>query len=220
MFTGLITHIGTIKQIRQTAGGLAIATECPDGFLDDATIGESIAVSGPCLTVTSVEHGTRTFTADVSAETLERTTIGKWRIGRRVNLERSLKAGERLGGHFVMGHIDGVARLVSSGRSGDGLVMTFDCDSEISRLVAVKGSVAMDGVSLTPSEKKGNSFAVSVIPHTLDATTLGQLSIGDEVNMEADIIARYILNLLESIHPGSSKKPFGYDIDKLRNEGF
>ena len=218
MFTGLITHIGYVRDVKKIADGMAMSIEAPPDFLINTKVGHSISISGACLTVISI--GGESFSVDVSPETLSCTTISKWDINRSVNLEKALKADDRLGGHFVMGHVDGVGKLKASAKSGDGKIMTFECDSGIAKMIVVKGSVAVDGVSLTIADKKDDSFSIAIIPHTLKSTTLGHLENGSEVNIEVDILARYIMNFMENISAGSSKKPFGYDIGKLRDEGY
>ena len=194
MFTGIITDLGRVRAI--TPGGdtrIEVSTS-----LDTArmAIGASVCCSGVCLTV--VETGEGWFAADVSAETLACATLGDWAAGAAVNLERPLAAGDELGGHVVSGHVDGVARVVSAAPEGDSLRMVFEAPEDLSRFIAAKGSVAVDGVSLTVNEVDGARFRVNVIPHTRAVTTLGRLAPGDTVNLEIDMLARYVARLLET----------------------
>lgn len=197
MFTGIVGDIGTIRAIEKHGDTrLVIATAYDTSAIE---IGASIACSGPCLTV--VDKGADWFAVDASAETLARTTIGTWRVGTRLNLERALKLGDELGGHLVSGHIDGVARVGHRQEEGDSLRLGFDVRADLARFVAPKGSVALDGVSLTVNEVEGLRFGVNIVPHTRSATTLGGRRTGDEVNMEIDLLARYVARLLASEKP-------------------
>jgi riboflavin synthase len=191
MFTGIVTAVGNIASVTPTAGGVRIAVAAGDLNLSDGQIGESIAVDGVCLT--AVEISRVGFSADVSAETL-RCTAG-FTVGARVNLERALCLGDRLGGHLVSGHVDGVGALVSARPAGDNRVLMFEAPPEVARYIAVKGSIAINGVSLTVNEVKQNQFSVNIIPHTLTATNLGVLAAGARVNLEADTVARYVERL-------------------------
>jgi riboflavin synthase len=199
MFTGIISNVGEV--IEMTPDGernrLAIASAYPAKSID---VGASIANAGVCLTVVSVEpHATGSAIAyDVGAETLAVTTLGAWRAGARVNLERALKIGDELGGHMVSGHVDGIAEIVAR-RDFDGMAhFTFRAPKELSKFVAVKGSVALDGTSLTVNAVDGDAFTVLLIPHTLKATTWGERKPGDRVNIEVDQMARYAARLMES----------------------
>lgn len=194
MFTGLITDVGALRAREGAAEGarFEIETNMPT---DGLAIGASVACSGACLTV--VEKGEGWFAADVSTETLSRTTLADWQPGRRINLERSLRLGDELGGHLVSGHVDGVARVTGRRADGDSIRFTFAAPAELARFIAVKGSVALDGVSLTVNEVSGAGFGVCIIPHTAAATTFGDLQPGDRVNLEIDMLARYVARLLE-----------------------
>lgn len=194
MFTGLITDIGTLRDRKGGPEGarFEIETKIP---MDEVAIGASIACSGACLTV--VRKRDDWFAVDVSAETLSKTTLGDWQPGRRVNLERSLRLGDELGGHLVSGHVDGVARVVERRADGDSTRFTIAAPPDLARFVAAKGSVALDGVSLTVNEISGESFGVCIIPHTAAMTTFGNLKPGDRVNLEIDMLARYVARLLE-----------------------
>lgn len=195
MFTGIITDIGEVSALEQSGAGrrLTIRTSFD---MDTVDTGASIACSGCCLTV--VEKGENEFSVDVSGETLSCTVTGTWREGSSVNLERSLRYGDEMGGHMVSGHVDGVAELVSAYEDGDCRRMVFNPPGSLLRHIAPKGSVALDGVSLTVNEVGEGSFGINVIPYTLEHTTLGQLRPGDKVNIEVDLIARYVARLIDS----------------------
>jgi riboflavin synthase len=199
MFTGIVTDIGEVIAVEPRADGLArLKIACgydPDGI----DIGASIACSGVCLTVVARgRDGNRAwFAADAAAETLRVTTVGGWRNGARINLERALKVGDELGGHIVAGHADGLATLIAREDLTDMARLGFRVPAELARFIAPKGSVALDGVSLTVNEVVGDSFAVLVIPHTLKVTTLGKLVAGAAVNLEVDLMARYAARLME-----------------------
>ena len=199
MFTGIISDVGQIIDI--TVVGelrrLRIASAYDSGTI---TIGASVANSGACLTVVGVEpHAAGSAIAfDVGAETLAVTTLGQWRTGGRVNLERSLRIGDELGGHMVSGHVDGIAEIVSR-RDFDGMAhFRFRAPKELAKFIAVKGSVALDGTSLTVNSVEGDTFEVLLIPHTLKVTTWGERQPGDKVNIEVDTMARYAARLIEA----------------------
>lgn len=194
MFTGIITDIGTVDAIEKAGDTrFRIRTSYETGTID---LGASIACSGPCLTV--VDKGPGNFSVDVSAETLSKTTLEAWRVGHRVNLERALKMGDELGGHLVSGHVDGTVRVLDIRPEGDSLRYVFGVSEDLRKFVSPKGSVALDGVSLTVNEVENGNFGVNIIPHTQSETTLGALKIGDRVNFEIDMLARYIARLMES----------------------
>ena len=199
MFTGIVTDIGDVVSVKARADDLhrlKIACRYPRASIAD---GASIACSGVCLTVvgTGEEDGRTWFAADAAAETLRVTTAGGWRHGSRINLERALKIGDELGGHLVSGHVDGLAEVVAREDLTDMARLAFRAPGPLARLIAPKGSVALDGVSLTVNEVAGDTFAVLVIPHTLQVTTLGALRIGDRINLEVDQMARYAARLME-----------------------
>jgi riboflavin synthase len=195
MFTGIVTDIGTVTELSGDAERrLALRTAYNT---DSVAIGASICCSGCCLT--AVEKGPGWFAAIASAETLARTTLGAWRVGTRVNLERALRVGDELGGHIVSGHVDGIAHLVSRRSENDSLRLEFEAPDALARFVASKGSVALDGVSLTVNEVSGARFGVNIVPHTTEHTTLGALRPGDPVNMEIDMLARYVARLLDKV---------------------
>ncbi len=193
MFSGIVTDVGRVRSVAESAGGgyrLEIGTAYDT---DTIALGASIACSGPCLTV--VDRGPGWFAVDVSRETADRTTLGDWRAGSGVNLERALALGDELGGHLVTGHIDGVAVVESAEREGESLRLTIRCPTEFSRFVASKGSVALDGVSLTVNEVAGDVFGINLIPHTLAETTFQGCAAGRRLNLEVDLIARYLARL-------------------------
>lgn len=194
MFTGIITDLGAVKAIERGEG-----TDSRFVFTtgyDTAGIGQgaSIACSGVCLTL--VDKGPGWFAADVSGETLTRTTLGGWEVGTPVNFERPLKLGDELGGHMVSGHVDGVAELTERRTERGSIRFAFQVPAELAKFVASKGSVALDGVSLTVNEVEDSRFGVNIIPHTAEVTTLGGKQPGDRVNLEIDMLARYVQRLL------------------------
>lgn len=203
MFTGIVTAVGTIEQ-RDERGDLRLRIACPFDP-DKIAVGASIACAGVCLTVVERggEAGNAWFAVDVSAETLSRTAQGMWRQGAAINLEPSLKLGDELGGHIVSGHVDAVGRVVHRAAEGDSIRLTIEAPKPLAPFVAPKGSIAVDGVSLTVNEVEDQPggavrFGLNVIPHTSEVTTLGELQVGDEVNLEIDTVARY-LQRLESL---------------------
>jgi riboflavin synthase len=193
MFTGLITDLGTVRRIDKNAGGARLAIETAYE-LAAVEIGASIACSGACLTV--VEKGPDGFAVDVSAETLAHTTIGGWKPGDRVNLEQALRIGDALGGHLVSGHVDAVSTVLARRPDGESERFQFQIPEGYERLIAPKGSVCLDGVSLTVNEVESGRFGVNIIPHTAEKTTFGALGPGARVNLEVDLIARYVARLL------------------------
>lgn len=193
MFTGIITDQGTVREISGQGDVLfKIGTAYDTGTIE---IGASIAHNGICLTV--VETGPDWYTIQASAETLSLTTMGGWETGRRINLERALKVGDELGGHIVSGHVDGVAKILEIRPENESVRILFAAPAHLSRFVAAKGSVTLDGVSLTVNEVKGVRFGVNIIPHTQSVTSFGGYQPGDRVNMEIDMLARYVARLIE-----------------------
>ncbi len=191
MFTGIVTALGTVRSAAplDASADMRLDIATPAGFLAGAAIGASIACSGCCLTVTGI--GPDGFTVDVSAETLSRTTLGTWRPGTRINLERSLRLGDELGGHIVSGHVDGLGRIAGVASEAGSLLLDIEVPAPLHRFLAEKGSIAVDGVSLTVNEASGRRVAVNVIPHTAATTTLGLRAAGDAVHIEIDMLARY-----------------------------
>jgi len=192
MFTGIIQAIGTIHSIDRL--GDWTVTVVPRTPLGDIALGSSIACSGICLTVT--ESAADHFKVQVSSETLEKTTASRWNVGVRLNLERSLRMGDEVGGHLVAGHVDGLARVAHREKDGDSLRYQFEVPHEFAPFLAPKGSITLDGVSLTINEVEGARFGVNIIPHTRLMTTLGECQPGDMVNFEVDMVARYIHSFL------------------------
>lgn len=193
MFTGIITDIGHVRAIDTVDDGrLEISTAFETELI---SIGASIACSGCCLTV--IDKAPEWLAFEASGETRRLTTLGTWTVGTRVNLERALKAGDELGGHIVSGHIDGIATLVARDHHADSLCLTIDAPANLAKFIAAKGSVTLDGVSLTVNTVSNGNFSVNIIPHTQIATTLGDLAPGDTVNLEIDMLARYVARILE-----------------------
>ncbi len=196
MFTGIITDVGEVLEVER-AGDLRarIATGYDVSGID---IGASIACDGVCLTVVELGDAPRPwFAVDISAETVSKTNVGAWAAGTRVNLERALKVGDELGGHIVSGHVDGVADVIAVTAEGDSTRVRFRAPGALAKFIAPKGSVALDGTSLTVNEVEGAEFGVNLIPHTKDATTWGGVAVGDRVNLEVDTMARYVARLRE-----------------------
>jgi riboflavin synthase len=192
MFSGLVAALGRVLRVEKDALGARLHFASPLGAL---LLGESIAVNGACLTVAALEP--EGFAADLSRETLERTTLGRLAPGDAVNLERAVALGERLGGHLVTGHVDGVARVMRVESIGSAREVELDGPAPLARYIAAKGSVTLDGVSLTVNDVEGARFRVMLIPHTLAVTTLGSVAAGRELNLEVDLVARYVARWLE-----------------------
>jgi riboflavin synthase len=193
MFTGIVSHRGEVREIRALAGGreLVIASDLP---LAELVLGASVAHDGVCLTLVAMDGATHTVQA--SHETLVRTTLGRWSAGRAVNLERSLRLGDELGGHLVFGHVDAVGAIVAIEPEGECHRLAIAVPAELAPMLAVKGSLAVDGISLTVNEVTADRMAVTIIPHTWSHTTLRDRRVGDRVNLEADMLARYVARQL------------------------
>lgn len=194
MFTGIVTDVGRIEAL--TPQGDLRARIGTAYEMDSVDMGASIACDGCCLTV--VDKGPGWFDVDVSAESLSKTNLGTWAVGSSINLERALKVGDELGGHIVSGHVDGVAKVTSVTDEGDSTRVQFRAPSELARFIAPKGSVALNGTSLTVNEVEGDVFGVNMIPHTKQVTTWGGVAVGDAVNLEIDTLARYVARLAEA----------------------
>jgi len=192
VFTGLIQELGRVEALDGGDEGVRIVVAAPATGAD-AEVGDSVAVSGVCLTVVAAENGTLAF--DAVPETLRRSSLGGLRPGDAVNLEPALRAGDPLGGHYVQGHVDGVGRIRSAEREGDGKRLWLDAPPDVLRYVVEKGSIAVEGVSLTVADLDDHGFAVALVPHTLAATTLDDLDPGAPVNLEADVLAKYVERL-------------------------
>ena len=193
MFTGIVTAVGSIARAETRGGDVRMVIDAGQLDLVDVAVGDSICVSGVCLTAVAIDAGK--FSADVSRETLSCTTLGTLQDGDRVNLEKSLRLADRLGGHLVSGHVDGVGRVVSIEADARSQRWRFEVPASLSRYIAAKGSVCIDGVSLTVNDVDANQFGVNLIPHTIDATTFRDKHVGDAVNIEVDVIARYVERL-------------------------
>lgn len=215
MFTGIIQAIGKIKRVEQRQGDVRLTVATHDLDLSDAKLGDSIAVNGVCLTAIELTPGQ--FVADVSNETLSTTTMGRIKSGLAVNLECALQAQTRLGGHLVSGHVDGVGQVLEKKADARSVRFTFSVPPELARYVAQKGSICIDGISLTVNSVDDVSFSVNIVPHTLDKTSLGKTHVGDWVNLEVDVIARY----LERLMMGNTQGNTAVDYKKLlENSGF
>tara|TARA_R110000787_G_scaffold42983_6_gene105342 strand:+ start:2273 stop:2875 length:603 start_codon:yes stop_codon:yes gene_type:complete len=194
MFTGIIEARGTIAQIKPEGEDLRMLITCASDYLKDVNLGDSVAVSGICLTVQNkAEQG---FYADLSTETLGATSSGSWAENRAVNLEKALTPSKALGGHMVSGHVDGLGTLLERRQDARSWRLRFSAPDELAKYIARKGSITIDGISLTVNDVEGSHFGVNIIPHTMDQTTLGDLREGDKVNLEVDLIARYLERLL------------------------
>ncbi len=211
MFTGLVSDVGTIERLEPRQGGARLVLRPRSLRVDDLALGESVACSGCCLTVVARGDGLVSF--DAVPETLSRTSIGSWRPGTQVNLERALALGDRLGGHLVQGHVDAVGEIVTRVAEGQGARLSVSLPAAIAPLVAEKGSIAVDGVSLTVAAVSRDRFEVALIPETLARTTLGEARPGTRVNLEADVLARHVARLRE--FSGSA-----IDAEALRRWGY
>lgn len=197
MFTGIVTDVGQVRHIEQRGDThVVIATHYDVAKID---LGASIACSGACMTVTDkgVTDGENWFAFSASGETLSKTTLGDWQVGTRVNLERAMRLGDELGGHIVTGHVDGVAEVVSVVPEGESVRVELEAPGDLARYIAPKGSAALDGISLTVNEVDGSRFGINVIPHTQQVTTFGGLKPGMKINMEIDLLARYVARLVK-----------------------
>jgi riboflavin synthase len=200
MFTGIVTDIGEVKAVTARADNLSRIEIACRYDAASITLGASMSCSGICLTVVDVKSaaGGAIFAVDAAAETLRLTTAAEWRAGTRINLERSLRAGDELGGHIVSGHVDGLAEIVSRDDLKDQARLVLRVPKALSRFIAPKGSVTLDGVSLTVNDVSGDEFSVHIIPHTLNVTTLGGAKAGSRLNLEIDVMARYAARLMET----------------------
>ncbi len=189
MFTGLVEEMGTVRERTPSAAGARMVIAC-DVVRDGLAIGDSVSVNGACLTVVHMDEDA--FAVDCVEETLRRTSVGDRQAGDRVNLERAMRVGDRLGGHIVQGHVDGTGTIRSITPEGDGVLMSISAPDEVLRYVVEKGSITVDGVSLTVASREPDGFTIALIPHTMQATTLGPDAVGRRVNLEADVVAKYV----------------------------
>lgn len=213
MFTGITEHLASVKNLSLKAGGGELFLNF-SGFYNDLTLGESIAINGTCLTIREISGKVVSF--DVSGETLKKTTLGKFRSSENVNIERALRVGDRLGGHFVTGHVDGIGTVKGKKQSTDQCTMSFSVEKRLADMMIEKGSVAIDGISLTIVDLADGAFSVALIPYTLTSTTLGFKKVGDPVNIEIDMMGKWIKKLLMNIQEG---KP-GITQEQLMEQGF
>ena len=198
MFTGIVTDMGEILALKQEGDLNARIGTAYD--IDTIDIGASISCDGVCLTVIAVgSEPTNWFDVQISAESVSKTNLGTWAVGRTVNLERALKVGDELGGHIVSGHVDGLAKVTHVEDEGDSTRVTLETPADLARFIAPKGSVTLNGTSLTVNEVEGNSFGINFIPHTKAVTTWGRVAVGDDVNLEIDTLARYVARLAEAM---------------------
>ncbi|HHT9105068.1 MAG TPA: riboflavin synthase [Candidatus Wujingus californicus] len=211
MFTGIIENLATVKKISLKAGGAELLLDMR-GFGDGLKLGESIAINGVCLTVKEVKGTVVGF--DVSGETLKKTTLGKLRNAEKVNIERALRVGDRLGGHFVTGHVDGIGIIKEKKQYADQCTMNFSVEKRFTDMMIEKGSVAVDGISLTIVDVVGGVFSVALIPYTLTLTTLGFKKVGDQVNIEIDMLGKWVKKILKKENDG------GITREQLTEQGF
>ncbi|MBU1342658.1 MAG: riboflavin synthase [Proteobacteria bacterium] len=220
MFTGIIESFGTIKRIESNGQGKVLHIQC-DLDLSESKIGDSIAVNGACLTAIRLEK--QSFKVDMAPETVERTTFKKLTAGSRVNIERALKLSDRIDGHLVSGHIDGTGTISSIKKNSNAVIITIDVPSKLASDMIEKGSVAIDGISLTINECSDKNFQVSIIPHTADITTIGLKQVGDKVNIETDMIGKYVKKILMGSSSKNDAFPHGkkdISMELLARNGF
>ena len=213
MFTGIIEHLASVKNLSLKAGRGELFLDFSD-FYDDLALGESIAINGVCLTIKEISGKDVSF--DVSSETLKKTTLGNLRYAENVNVERALRVGDRIGGHFVTGHVDGISTVKGKKQSADQCTMSFSVEKIFTDMMIEKGSIAIDGISLTIVDLADGGFSVALIPYTLASTTLGFKKVGDPVNIEIDMMGKWIKRLLANIH----EKNVRITQDQLMEQGF
>lgn len=219
MFTGIIEAVGKILRTETRGGDMRVTVSTGKLPMREKSVGESISVNGVCLT--AVEFGNECFVADVSRETLSRTTLGKLVNGQNVNLERALLPTTRLGGHLVSGHVDGIGRITEKKHDGRSWRFRIEAPTALSKYIAEKGSICLDGISLTVNDIHDSNFGINIVPHTLEATTLSELGVGNEINIEVDLLARYIERLLmgaSAMDTGVQEK--GVTLELLKNTGY
>ena len=219
MFTGIIEAVGKILRTETRGGDMRVTVSTGKLLMREKSVGESISVNGVCLT--AVEFGNEYFVADVSRETLSRTTLGKLANGQSVNLERALLPTTRLGGHLVSGHVDGIGRITEKKHDGRSWRFRIEAPTALSKYIAEKGSICLDGISLTVNDIHDSNFGINIVPHTLEATTLSELGVGNEINIEVDLLSRYIERLLmgaPAVDTGVQEK--GVTLELLKNTGY
>jgi riboflavin synthase len=212
MFTGLIREIGTIQKIVPTTGGKEFTVQAPN-IVAELHLGDSVAVNGVCITVTGSDK--RGFQFNAAAETLTKTTLSKWKVGAKVNLERPLKLGDSLDGHWVLGHVDNMVKVISRKPQGSSILLTVELPDELLPLVVLRGSIALDGVSLTIARLDGKHATISLVPHTLKNTTLADRRVGDFLNAETDILGKHVVQYIKSRENDSKVTK-----ELLKNQGF
>lgn len=218
MFTGIIESVGSVKSIQRLSGDIRLTIEVGELDMTDVQLGDSIATSGICLTV--IDFGQNWYSADVSLETLERTIVQHWQVGTRVNLEKALLPTTRLGGHIVSGHVDGVGEISLMRNDARSIYYEITCPPELAKYLAEKGSITVDGISLTINHLRGNIVSLNLVPHTAQKTTIGQWQVGTQVNLEVDVLARYIERLLLGDKASQTEKQSNIDLAFLMQHGF
>lgn len=222
MFTGIVENLGSISTIHPKGEDFCLSVDCANMDMSDVNIGDSIAVNGVCLTAIKING--QVFEADVSSETIRHTSLGNLKVGNKVNLEKALTPTSRLGGHLVSGHVDGLGKIVKTFNDGRAIRFVIETPKELAKYIAAKGSICVDGISLTVNEVEGNLFYLNIVPHTAEKTTAGQWAPGVKVNLEVDVIARYLERLLsggESVIEGDQgiSESFLAEHGFLKNQG-
>lgn len=215
MFTGIVRWVGTVESLQHTAEGGRLRVRAPEDLAAKLRVADSIAVNGCCLTVVKIEGGV--FDLDLSGETLRRTSFGEMAAGTRVNLEKPMAAGDEFGGHFVQGHVDGVGRVTALVPEGENWWLSVRVPDEVARYMAMKGSVALDGISLTVAGWHEGVVDIAIIPYTYEFTNVKNMAVGDAVNVEADMLAKYVERLLEA---RSAPSPGRLTVEALKEQGF
>ncbi|CAH0526691.1 riboflavin synthase [Vibrio hippocampi] len=218
MFTGIIEAVGTLKAIIPTGDDISIQVEAGKLDMSDVNLGDSIATNGVCLTVTSFTD--TTYTADLSVETLNKTGFAQYKVGDKVNLEKAMLPTTRFGGHIVSGHVDGVGEIIERQHLGRAIEFWVQMPEEISKYVAEKGSITVDGISLTINALRKNAFKLTIVPHTTEETTIDQFQVGRKVNLEVDVLARYMERLLQSQAESSQTAESRLTMEFLQQNGF
>lgn len=218
MFTGIIESVGTVKSLQRIDGDVRIQIAVGGLDMSDVKLGDSIATSGICLTV--IDFGTDLFSADVSVESLNRTIVQNWRVGTRVNLEKALLPTTRLGGHIVSGHVDGVAEISLKRQDARSIYFEVTCPTTLAKYLSEKGSITIDGISLTINHLRGNIVSLNLVPHTAEKTTISDWQVGTKVNIEVDVLARYIERLLLGDKASQTSPSSNIDMAFLAQHGF